>query len=122
MKGFKVDIGKLDTRSTVYLLELDIDGKRVVKVGITSRSINERCLEILGSVFGSYRYFPYCRPKRFRKVNDAVGIEQKLLEQFKEFKYEPEHKFSGYTELLDIEVDKVVDVYEKLVAEDKASV
>jgi len=98
----------------VYLLELDVQGKRVVKVGITTRRIEDRVCEILTSYFKIHRYFPYCRPKRYRKTDNIYEKEQKILKHFKEYKYVPEVQFQGSSELLDVPLDVVVDIYEKV--------
>lgn len=101
----------------LYLLEIEVDGKVVVKIGVTCRDkIEDRCAEILVSHFKSYRFFPYLRPKRFRKVDDIFGKEKWLLEYFKDRKYESAKKFGGCQELVDVPIDEVVEVYEGLVS------
>lgn len=104
-----------DKDSILYLLELDVDGNRVKKIGITSRKIEDRCIEIIESYFKSRREFCWLRPKRFRKTDDAYKKEQWLLDYFKEYKYTIDKKFSGSTELVDIDLDILVDVYEKII-------
>lgn len=99
--------------STLYILEIHLD-KPIIKVGITDRKIEERVTEILTGIWKKYRYFPYCRPKRFKSVTDARRKEKEILEKFKEFKYVPKHKFSGYTELLDTNLDEVVQFYDSI--------
>lgn len=108
-----VDTGALENE-IVYLLEIEIDGKMYVKIGITSRKIEERVVEILSSVWTKWRYFPYCRPKRFRKCSNAYEKEQMLHSYFNKYKAELPHKFSGSTEMFDIPIDHVVEVYERV--------
>lgn len=98
----------------VYLLELDIDGKTVVKIGMTTRKIEDRVLEILLSCFKQYREFPRCRPKRFKKTIDAYGKEQLLLRYFSDYKYTSGKVFGGCQELVDVPLDVVVDAYERV--------
>lgn len=99
----------------LYLLELDIDGKRVYKIGITSRKIEDRVVEILTSHFSIYRHFPYCRPKRFRHVSNTYEKEQELHKYLDEYRYEPYNKFDGSTELFyDIKLDILVDLFETI--------
>ena len=104
-----------DARSILYLLDMELDGKKVRKIGITSKSIEQRLTGIATSVFSKYRYFPYIYPKRYRKVDSALVKEQMILEYMKEYKWVSEKEFGGYTEMLDVELDVLVGVYEKVV-------
>jgi len=104
-----------EDKQIVYLLDMDIDGTQVIKIGVTGRKIEDRVVEILTSFFYKYRYFCRLRPKRFRKTTNAYEKEAQLLEHFKEYKYESEHKFSGCTELITgIDLDVVVAEYERV--------
>lgn len=98
----------------VYVLEIEVDGKRVVKVGLTTKKIEERVVQILTSHFKAYRHFPYCRPKRFRKTDNIYEKEQKILRYFEDKRYKSELKFDGCTELLDVPLEAVVEIYEKV--------
>lgn len=98
----------------LYLVHFKLDEKDLVKIGVTSRTIEERVSEILISIFKKYREFPYCRPKRFRKTGNVYEKEAILHDYFKEYSYTPEKKFSGSTEFFDIPLDDVVKVYEDL--------
>ena len=112
---FKVSKDKVkDKPQILYLLEMHIDDKVIVKIGITGRDIADRVVEITQSCFASYRYFPYVRPKRFRKVDDAFKYEQMLLEYFSKWAYKSEHRFSGSTELVEVPLEDVVEMYEYL--------
>lgn len=113
--NFKVDKKReMPDIGTVYLLELDVDGKRVLKIGITTRKVEDRVVEILTSYWHQYREFPYCRPKRFRKTTDYFEKEQMLLKYFEKCKYESEKKFGGCQELIDVPLETVVDMYERV--------
>ena len=87
-----------DARSILYLLDMELDGKKVRKIGITSKRIEERLTGIATSVFSKYRYFPYIYPKRYRKVDSALVKEQLILEYMKEYKWVSEKEFGGHTE------------------------
>lgn len=114
MKITKDGLSLQEDLGILYLVYFELDGKQLVKIGVTSRTIEERVAEILVSIFKKYREFPYCRPKRFRKTGNVYEKEAKLHEYFKEYSYEPAKKFSGSTEFFDIPLDDVVKVYENL--------
>lgn len=100
----------------LYVVQFNLEDKELVKIGVTSRTIEDRVSEILVSIFGKYREFPYCRPKRFRKTEDMYGKESILHEYFKDRRYTTSKKFSGSTEFFDVPLEEVVEVYEKLLA------
>lgn len=114
MKVSKLGVNLEEDFGLLYLVQFDLDGKELVKIGVTSRSIEERVSEILVSIFKKYREFPYCRPKRFRKTSDAYEKEALLHEYFRDYNYQPAKKFSGSTEFFDIPLDQVVEAYETL--------
>ncbi len=104
-----------DERSILYLLELDVEGERVYKIGITSRdNVEDRCIEIIHSYFKGHREFCWLKPKRYRKVDDAYEKEQWLLSYLSEYRYVPEKKFGGSTELVKLDLDVLVELYEKV--------
>lgn len=113
----KVTKSKPDEVNILYVVLFELEGKSLVKIGVTSRSIEERVSEILVSIFKGYREFPYCRPKRFRRTDKAYEKEAKLHKHFKEFSYSPEKKFSGSTEFFDVPLETVVEAYEELLGE-----
>jgi len=121
--NFKVntDLSKLDsTEGIVYVLEMEVDGNIVVKVGFTKRVlVTDRICEILTSFFNSYRYFTRLYPKRYRRTSEAFEKEQEILTYFKNRKYESKKKFSGCQELLDVPLDEVVEVYERVLKGEK---
>lgn len=98
----------------LYLVHFKLDDKDLVKIGVTSRNIEDRVSEILVSIFKSYREFPYCRPKRFRKTGQVYEKEAILHKHFKEYNYTPQNKFGGSTEFFDVPLDVVVLAYENL--------
>jgi hypothetical protein len=84
-------------RNILYVLEIDLDDKKVIKIGVTSRKIEDRVCEIVTSIFKTYRYFPKVYPKRFRKVEDNLDKEQFLLKYLEEYKYMSDNSFGGHT-------------------------
>ena len=104
----------LPFRGILYVTEFEIEGMKLVKIGITTRSIEERTLEIIGSVFKKYRYFPRCRPKRFRTMDDVGSKEKILHEKFKGYRCKDLGSFSGYTEFFDVPLEDVVEAYDDL--------
>ena len=98
----------------LYIVHFRLDEKDLVKIGVTSRAIEDRVSEILISIFKKYREFPYCRPKRFRKTGNVYEKEAVLHKYFAEFNYKPEKVFSGSTEFFDIPLDEAVRAYENL--------
>ena len=98
----------------MYVLEFELEGQTLVKIGITSRNIEDRVSEILVSIFHKYRMFPYCRPKRFRKVKNNKECETILHKWFEKDRYITEHKFSGSTEFFAIKLEDAVSAYENL--------
>lgn len=106
---------KAPKEGLLYILQFNIDGRLVVKIGITTRSdISERVCEILTAMFKCYRRFWYCYPKRFRKVTDPYDKEQVLLKWFADRKADLGVKFAGSSEFVDVPLEEVVAAYEWL--------
>ena len=114
MKVVKDGLSIEEDLGILYVVYFELEGKPLVKIGVTTRPIEERVAEILMSIFRKYREFPYCRPKRFRKTGNVYEKEAMLHEYFKENSYSPNKKFSGSTEFFDIPLEEVVSVYENL--------
>lgn len=112
----RVTKNKPDEVNILYVVLFELEGKSLVKIGVTSRNIEDRVSEILVSIFKKYRMFPYARPKRFKKTEKAYEKEAVLHEYFKEYSYSPENKFSGSTEFFDVPLELVVSVYEELLS------
>jgi len=104
----------------LYLLHIKLEDKDLVKVGVTCRDkIEDRVEEILRAIFVKYRYYPFCYPKRFRKIESVYDKEAQLHKLLEEYKYETNCKFSGCTEFFDIPLDEAVAKYEELLNEAK---
>jgi hypothetical protein len=101
------------TRGIVYVLEIDLEGKKLVKVGLTQRPrVEDRVCEILVSIWKRYRVFPQCTVKRYRSFDNPAAIEKRLHKELKEFRYETKFSFSGSTEFFDVPLNDVVSLYE----------
>lgn len=111
----KINSSIKEPSGILYVVLVELEGKSLVKIGITNKSIEQRMSNLLVDIFKKYREFPYCRPKRFKTVEDNAGKEAELHEKFKEYKYKTEYKFGGYTEFFDIPLDDVVAAYDELV-------
>lgn len=104
----------------LYLLEFVINGRVVVKVGVTQRSsIEERTAQILVSFFKVYRFFPYVRPKRYKRCEDPYGLEAKIKSHFKDHKTKFKKSFNGSSECFDISLDDAVSLYDSLIEEQR---
>ena len=111
------DLLKKGDKGILYLLELHLEDKVLVKIGITLRSkVEDRVLEILLAIHKKYRYYPHCKQLRFRTVDDPLGKESRLHEYFRSCNYTTEHSFGGSTELFEVDSSVVKDAYDKLLA------
>lgn len=111
----KINYNNLDNKSILYILQIDLEDKQLVKIGITNKNIEERVCQILTSIWKRYRIFPKCYVKRYKTVSNYKSKELEMLEYFKKYSYEPKYKFSGHTEVFDVDLDLVVDKYEDLI-------
>lgn len=114
MKVTKTKLSVEEDIGILYLVYFRLDDKDLVKIGVTTRNIEDRVSEILVSMFKTYREFPYCRPKRFRKTSDVYEKEALLHRHFKDYNYIPKKPFSGSTEFFEVPLEEVVLVYENL--------
>lgn len=97
----------------LYVLYLWHEEHMIVKIGVTSRKIEERVVEILTSYYHRYRVFPKLYPKRFRNTENVYGKEAMLHRYFADKKHEFDKVFSGSTEFFaDIDEDELLRVYE----------
>ena len=99
-------------KGIVYVLEIDLEDKKLIKVGITTRRIEDRVCEILTAVWKKYRIFPQCCVKRFTSFDNPAAIEASIHDKLKEFRYKTLHKFSGSTEFFFLPLADVVTVYD----------
>lgn len=103
-----------DDSGLLYILEMQIEGEKVFKVGVTKRKVYDRVAEIVLSYYHKYRYFPYVRPRRFRKTDDVYAKEAKMHRALKEFRFTSDKQFSGNTELFSgIDEQLLLDIYDR---------
>lgn len=111
-----------NVNAILYVLYIDLEDKRLVKIGVTRRAIEDRVVEILGSIFVSYRVFPFCKPKRFQRTPDAFEKEKMLHDYFSSCRYECGSSFSGSTEMFyDVDTEHLLDIYARVVAGEDVS-
>ena len=118
LRDRKVDkpVDIVEDEGILYLIEMDVDGKRVVKIGLTRRpTIDDRLAEIALAHFKAYRQINYMRPKRFRKTSNVLKKEQLLLGYFSSRRFVSEKPFTGHTELIDVDIAEVVQKYEEII-------
>ena len=120
-KLFKIDKSALssDDSGILYLLVIKLDcGTEVYKVGVTKRKVEERVAEILTSFWVSYRYFPYCYPKRFKTTSNVYDKEACMHKDLKDYKYTFDKSFGGHTEFFSgIPLDVLLEKYESVINE-----
>ena len=107
-------------KGIVYILKMwlgDMDNPELVyKIGVTTRKIDIRMLELAADHFRVYRYIPKMYAKRFTKTSCYYQMESDLHEMYKEYKYIPDKKIDGGTELFSgLDEDKLLDDYAKLI-------
>lgn len=116
---FTVSNSSITKKGIVYILELNLENKLLIKVGYTSRKkVEDRVCEILTSIWKKYRIFPQCYVKRYKEVPNPIKLEQALHKELKDSRYTTKHKFSGSTEIFSIPLETVVDLYDKLLDKD----
>lgn len=115
MKAIKISRKLLKEEGVVYVLEIELNGVNLIKIGMTTRLVEERVCEILTSIWKKYRVFPRCVVHRFTKVPNPLDIEVKLHGIFKGDRYKVEKSFSGSTEIFLLDVQVVKDKYDELV-------
>jgi hypothetical protein len=107
----------------VYVLQIKLEDKLLVKIGITNRSkVEQRVSEILIGIWKKYRVFPECYVKRFKTTTDIAKKEQFLHEYFHRYRYETLHEFGGHTEFFYCPLEQVVEVYDQLLAGEPISI
>lgn len=99
----------------LYILEMIVDEVTVYKVGKASgHSSKKRMLQIVESYFDVYRVTPLVKIVKDREVKDVFSKETKCHHELKEWQFTPAKKFSGATELFNIDKEKVLEVYENV--------
>ena len=104
----------------VYVMEFKFQAKSGVKVlykvGVTKNKPIDRMLQIAREFFMQRRYVPECRLVRFREVPEYDRLEKELHSLYEEYSYDfGKLRFGGCTEFFDIDVDVLLDGYDRLV-------
>lgn len=116
---FKVTKGDVEIER-LYILEIDIEGTVVYKVGKASgHSSKQRMLQIIGSYFDVYRRTPVVKIIRDRECTDVFKKETECHVELKDYRYFPDKTFSGCTELFNTDKEKVIEVYERVLENNK---
>lgn len=111
----KIDKTKVvEDEGIVYLLEMTIEGKKYVKVGVTTRDIEVRMCELAVSCWKQYRYMPHIYSKRHRKTKGIFQKEAEILQALKEYRAEPDKTVQGHSEMHAIDLGYAVQVYESV--------
>ncbi len=111
-----------DASGLLYVLCFELEGKELIKIGVTTRPIQDRVSEILTSIFKKHRVFPYCKPKKYSKFSDVYKEEAAMHKVFASFSYVPEKRFSGSTEFFEAPLDAVITEYEKRLKADRDNI
>ena len=111
---FKISHNLSDNKGIVYVLQLDLEDKQLVKIGITTRKIEERVVEILTEIWKKYGIFPRCYVARYSSVDDYLDMESYLHKYYREFQYTCEHKFVGSTEVFLLDTEQVKIKYDEI--------
>lgn len=104
-----------EPKGIVYVLNLRLEEQSLVKVGVTTRRIEERVCEILTSIWKRYRVFPECVVKRYKTTPDMFKKESLIHSCLAEHRYTTKFVFSGSTEIFNCSLDKVVGIYDEIV-------
>ena len=110
---WKIDTGKKD-KGILYLLELELEDKKLVKIGVTSRPMRDRLAELCIAMWNVYRYVPRIYVKKYTLVEGYISKEKELHKYFKNRKYKCEHNFCGSCEVFDAPMEEVVEIYNKI--------
>ena len=101
----------------VYVLELELEEKKLIKVGVTCRDkVEDRVCEILTSIWKRYRFFPRCYVKRFSTFALPYDIEARIHAELVDYRYETAHVFTGSTEIFLVDLPTVTTLYDSLKA------
>lgn len=114
-KWSKKSSSKKKAEGILYVLIIKLEDKELIKVGVTTRRIEERVCEILTEIWKKYRIFPECYVKRYRTTEQVYALEADMHLQLKEYSYTTQFKFSGCTEFFLIDIDTVTVIYDKLI-------
>lgn len=105
----------------LYILEIQIGETVVYKVGKASgHSCKQRMLQIIGSYFDVYRVTPIIKVVKDKEVSNVFDKETKCHHALAEWQYTTDKVFSGSTEVFKVDKEKVLEVYNEIVKDDKS--
>lgn len=100
----------------VYCMKFKLDGDVVYKIGKASgKSSIDRFMQVLRSIYLSYKVVPMSRLKRDRKSKDPYGDEKAIHNLLKIYSYEPSERFDGYSEFFKAEEEVILDAYHQVI-------
>lgn len=119
-KSNNTSVGRL------YVIQLILDtGEIIHKIGMChSARSTDRLFEILRSWFNVHRYSPRADIRLDMKTEIPLLLEKYVHFVFEDYKYTPDKKSSGFTEMfIGLDEDKLIhylrfEVYEDLLDED----
>ena len=105
-----------DDEGILYLLYVQHEGCKLVKIGITKRpTVVDRVLEIIAGYYKSYRIFPEVYPKRHKRTTMVFKKEAILHEYYRSSKVEFDKHFGGCTEFFRIDdEERLLEVYQRV--------
>ena len=107
--GFFPDSDKIiEEEGIVYIMSMTLDNNdRLYKIGITTRTINQRFSENIMSFFNCFRYIPRTDLRRFRKHLEYKSIEKQLHCFLEAKKHDFDGKsFTGCTEYFKLDPEE----------------
>lgn len=99
----------------VYILQLEIEGEQYLKIGVSSRPVQQRTCEILTSLWHRLRYFPKCYVKRYTSMVNPYDFEAEIHQSLNQYRVTLPFKFDGSTELFGgVDLEYVTDLYDEM--------
>ena len=92
---------------TVYVLRIRIGDVWVWKVGVTTKTVPRRVLQIVEGFQKVYGYFPEVRIEHEEKTRNHFKCETAIHGLLCDNRYVSEYTFTGSSELFDSSLDKV---------------
>lgn len=102
----------------VYMLQIDIDGRSVIKIGTTNRCALKRALEISEVIHGAYKFLPKIQILINERTQNNYAVEAALLAKLKEYKYVPMFEFDGCSELVECDHAIAISAYRECIDAD----
>ena len=102
----------------VYMLQIDIDGTVVIKIGTTNRSALKRMLEIAEVIHAAYKFIPKMQILIAERTRNNYAVEAALLKKLAEYKYNPLFEFEGCSELVKCDHAIALAAYRECISAD----